>query len=235
MRYMQLSEMLSDLRLEARLSPNVAHGVQLAQAHMQLLRRIQEDLWLTYDWPHLKTTQTQPVTAGQRYATYPDRFTFEGIVGVSAKDLADEWSPLVYGIGPDELNFKDSDADEQDYPVRKWQNYLASAGETINSNMFEVWPIPNADTTLRFHGKRALFPLTEAAHVSTIDGPLIVLHAAVEILAAQKSEDAQVKLQKAQDRLRFLKMRQTNGSNRPINLAGKPNRSRPRPGIDYIP
>lgn len=235
MRYMQLSEMLAMLRYEARLSANVAHGVQLAEAHPSLLRRVQEELWLSFDWPHLRMNQTSPVNTGVRYTTYPDRVTFEGITGIETRDEANDWRLLVYGIEREHLNYKDSDADERDFPVQRWQNYLANAAETINSNMLELWPIPDRDITLRFFGKRALFPLTETNHVSTIDGPLVVLHAAFEILASNGSKDAELKLQRARDRERLLRLRQSNANNKPRSMAGAPAGTRLRPWIDYIP
>ena len=234
MRYMQLSEMLSDLRAEARLSLNVAHGSQLADSHRRLLRRVQEDLWLSLDWPHLNMNQTKAVTAGTRYTTYADRFTFEGIGAIESRDSANDWRTLIYGIEQEHLNYKDSDADERDFPVQRWQNYLASAAETINSNMLELWPIPDRDITLRFYGKRALFPIVEDAHVSTIDGPLIVLHAAFELRSSQNAKDAEVKLQRAKDRERMLRLRQSSNKNKPRNMGGQPEGPRLRPGIDYI-
>jgi hypothetical protein len=235
MRYMQLSEMLSMLRYEARLSANVAHGVQLADAHRYLLRRVQEELWLSFDWPHLKMNQTSSVNAGTRYTTYPNRVTFEGITGIETRDEANDWRLLVYGIEREHLNYKDSDANEQDFPVQRWQNYLANAAETINSNMLELWPIPDRNISLRFFGKRAIFPLVEDTHVSTIDGPLIVLHAAFELLQGQDAKDAQVKLQRAKDRERMLRLRQSASNNRPRNMAGSAAGTRLRPWIDYIP
>lgn len=232
MRYMTLTEMLDELRAEARISQNVAHGVHLADAHSKRLRRVQEELYLAYDWPHLNTRADKAVGTNVRFAEYPALFTFEGITHAEVRE-DERWCRLTYGIEAEHYNTHDEG--EQAYPIRRWQNYLSPDAETINSNMFEVWPTPDRDVTFRFHGRRKLFPLTEGAHKSSIDGPLIVLHAAAEILAAQKGEDASLKLQKAQDRQRLLKLRQKSHGSRPMNLAGRSNQSRLRPGLDYIP
>jgi len=234
MRIMLMSEMLEMLRYEARLSTNAAHGVHLTPGHRSLLRRVQEELYDAYDWPHLKTTQDTTLAASDRYATYPSAFTFDGVEGVHAKDATGDWTPLAYGVGFAEYNDTDSEAGEQDFPVRRWQNYFSTDAELVHQNMFEVWPVPDQTATLRFVGKRALFPLTADGHSSTLDGPLIVLHAAVELLAAQKAEDATLKLQKAQARMDLLKKRQTAPDNRPINMSRPSRGPRLRYGIDYV-
>lgn len=236
MRYMTLNELLDELRAEAGLSQNVAHGVTLVDPHKALLRRVQEELWLTYDWPHLSTVQNVTVPAGQRYTAYPDRVAFEGIKDVWARDdQQTDWRKLGYGIGLDHLNDVDSDDGETQSPVRRWQHYISPAGEAINDNMFEVWPVPERDTTVRFAAKRKLFPLTDNTHKTTIDGPLIALQAAAEILARQKAEDAALKLQRAADRRKLLGLRQSAPDTRRANRASVGSaRSNLRPGIDYI-
>jgi len=236
MRYMTLLELLDEVRVEARLSLNAAHGVQNTEPLKHRLRRIQEELYLAYDWPHLVTSQTKVVPAGGRYAEYPDKFSFEGIQSVHVRDdSSGRWLPVDLGITIADLNLHDSDADDRSFPPSKWQNYLSLAGEAVNTNMFEIWPIPDREATFRFAGRRALFPLVEDTDRTTLDGPLIALHAAVEILASQKAEDASLKLEKARERMRLIKMRQRAEKSGSINLAGQPARARLRPGLDYIP
>lgn len=234
MRIQTLSEMLADLRAEAGISQNIAHGVTAVEPHKALLRRVQEELYLAYDWPHLQTSTIVSVSAGTRYKAYPDTFTFDGIERAWTKDASDRWVPLGYGISTEELNVYDSDTDERAYPVRSWQNYMQPTGDTSN-NMFEVWPIPDTDTSIKFEGKRAIFPLEADDKTSTLDGPVIVLFAAAELLARQKSDDAGLKLQKGMDRLRLLKIRQRGKNARPANLAGGSPQRVLRPGLDYMP
>lgn len=235
MRIMTLSEMLTALRQEARISPNTAHGAHLNENYAALLRRTQEELYDTYDWPMLRIVQTMDVPADSRYLTYPARLTFEGIQTVYGLSTGADWFPLEYGIRAQHLNEYDSDKGEKSNTIHRWQHYLSTSAETVNQNMFEVWPVPNTATKLRFEGKRALTPLVNDVDPSTIDGPLITLFAAVELLAAQKSEDASVKLQKAQARLDLIKRRQSAPDNRRISMSGSASRRILRPGIDYIP
>lgn len=246
MRYMTLKEMRDMLRDEANMSRNIAHGVTQIEQQNSLIQRVQEDLYLNFDWPHLRAVANREIDPNQRYAAYPDTFEYTGIDAVywQSPDQEDWWR-LAYGIGAPELNWIDSDAGQTENNVQHWQNYMQPAadeqepgappitGDTSN-NMFEVWPVPTAGGTVRFTGKRKLFPLTSDDQTSTLDGPLIVLHGAAEILARQKSEDASLKLQLGRERLRLLRMRQTVNDNRQSNLSGGVS-SRPlRAGIDYL-
>lgn len=234
MRTMLLPEMVSMLRAEARISQNVAHGVHLDAPHKSLLRRIHEELYDAAEWPHLRMNWTKELTTGTRYGQYPEGLSLGGINHVYLKDGA-TLRPLRYGIGIEEYNSIDSEEGAQSYPVRNWVSYLSPAAEEVSVDMFEVWPIPDQTVNLVFAGKRDLFPLLVDEDKSTLDGPLIVLHAAAEILAGQRSEDAQLKLQKAQARLDMLKKRQVSGDHRPLNFSSPQRGPRLRPGIDYIP
>lgn len=248
MRYMTLKQMRDMLRDEANISRNVAHGVTQIDQQNRLIERVQEDLYLNFDWPHLQAVATKELGAAQRWAAYPDTFNFEGIDQVWwTQSLDDQWRPLGYGIGAEQLNLVDSETGETEIDVRTWQNYMQpAAGEgepgepappitgDTGYNMFEVWPVPTNGGFVRFQGKRKLFPLDTDDKTSTIDGPCIVLHAAAEILARQKSEDAQLKLQLGRERLRLLRMRQTVNDTRQANLSGGSRGYQPRPGIDYL-
>ena len=210
MRLMTLSEMLTELRLEARISADVAHGTHLQTRYTGLLRRTQEEVYHSYDWPNLNVVQSVTIAPGQRYATYPDSLDFEGIRAVFQQTADDDWQELDYGIDAQHLNVSDSDAGETSGNVASWQNYLSLSAEQVNTNMFEVWPLPDRAVTLRFEGKRKLFPLVDPeTDRSTVDGVIVVLHAAAELLAGQKAEDATIKIQKAQQRFDLMRQRTT--------------------------
>lgn len=235
MRLMTLADMVTELRAEARISSNLAHGVQNLPAQKALLRRIQEELYLAHDWPSLRMVKSLQVQAGSRYIEYPEGIDPFGLDHVYTRDSGNILRPLLYGIGIEQLNVRDSDEGAQGFPIARYQNYVSPAAETLNQNMFEVWPVPDRDTVLRFAGRRKLFPLINDGDVSTLDGPLIVLNAAAELLAGNKSEDAALKMQRAKDRLDLLKRRDKTSSSPTMSLSGGSKRRPPRPGIDYIP
>lgn len=234
MRFMTLAEMLDGLRIEARISQNVAHGVTLRDPHIYLINRIQDELFLNFDWPHLKTTARVTLEAGQRYAEYPSGMTMETVEKVYSEHSPDKFEPIDFGIGVTHINAKNPEKEEdRGHPVRRWANYIPPDANT-NFNMFEVWPVPDRATTLIVKGLRAPKLLTQDNDKTILDGPSIVLHAAAELLAAQKAEDASLKLNKAQERIRTLKIRARGSDNTPINLAGGGSTYRPRYGLDYV-
>jgi len=218
-RQMLMSELLAEFRFEARLSSDVAHGSQNDGRYRALLRRKQEELFLAFDWPQLAVVQSVAVPAGQRYTAYPSLIRHENVNEVFFKNASGDYDPLTYGIGITELNEVDSDADERREYVRRWQHYLSEDDSTVSGNMFELWPVPVNDTTIRFAAKRALRPLAADADRTTLDGPMIALAAAAEILAGQKAEDAPLKLQMAAQRYDLLRKRQASPNNAPINTS----------------
>jgi hypothetical protein len=78
--------------------------------------------------------------------------------------------------------------------------------QTQPAAQFEVWPTPGPTQSfsLRIEGNAPLNTLVEDTDICVIDATLIVLFAASEILAMQKSESASLKLQKANQYRRML-------------------------------
>lgn len=219
MRNMMLEEMLTDLRHEARISSDAAHGTHLGARHTALLRRVQEHLAMAHEWPELNVIRSVSASAGQRYVAYPDQIDYSSISEVYIQAVDGDWYPIKYGVHLEHLNMVDSDANEQrDDPLR-WEHYLGAADTTIAGTMFEIWPIPNRAVNIRFVGQRKLLPLNVPADRSTLDGPMIVMFAAAELLAAQKADDASLKFELARERMRVLKMRQNNPTTEPVNFA----------------
>lgn len=209
-----LIALLSDLRQEARISVNAAHNASSRDGHVRLLQRTQETLWRAYDWRHLEVRRYAPLQAGQRY--YDSKQTTETPSLTAAKDdleasrvltvdvrYGEEWKLLHPGIDREHYSTYDSDLDERSWPVERWRLH--------ENALLEVWPIPedNADTTtkegyLRLVGTRALRPLVADADVCDLDGDLLVLYGASELLAAQGARDAGAKREAADKLLASL-------------------------------
>jgi hypothetical protein len=91
---------------------------------------------------------------------------------------------------------------------------------------------------VRFEGQALCNNFVADADRAVLDDTLITLFAAAEILAAQKAENAALKLQKANQFLRRLLANQGAMKRRIIALGGygsTPGASRQTPYIDYIP
>jgi hypothetical protein len=226
-----LTEMVRALRAETGKSLNVALGAGERDALVYTLQRTQEQLYEDYDWPFLLGDRDVDLVPGTRLYGYPEDIFFDYVADVWAA-TGSTWTRLEYGLSPADYSIYDSEAGVTGWPPTKWRHLAGTI-------LFEVWPVPAQAGRLRVRGQLRLKPLVDDNDVSTLDGQLIVLFAAAEILARQKAEDAQYKLGMARERLRRIQARQ--GSNKlrdPIIVGGGPLglSSRPaRVGLDYIP
>jgi len=191
-----LGELLTRLREECGHSVNPAQGQNTESQHKRLLQRTQIFLWQDYAWNHLKVWREEVLQAGQRYYTFDPELDYERIEEVAVY-YAGQWRPVEYGISLRHYNISDPDDNEREDPVRRWQKF--------EGNQYEVWPVPLSEGKLRFRGVRNLRPLVADSDQADIDDELIVLFAAAELLARQKSPDAQLKLDLAGRRYNKLK------------------------------
>ena len=97
-----------------------------------------------------------------------------------------------------------------------------SAVGAVGSPPPRVWPIPDRAATLRLTGRRTARRLLDDNDLSELDGNLLVLFAASDLLARQGSEDAQLALGKAQRLLRQILVRQDSDKDRPFIIGGGP-------------
>ena len=227
---LMLSEMLNDLRAESNISLAPGHNLASRNAHIILLRRVQRELWLQNTWPDQIVYRDTFTGAGQRTYEYPDDIDFEsiqeawidpgGVTGNASKTFI--W--LDYGIGPDEVNENVASGQPE-----RWQHY------SDNEDQFELWPVPDGLYTVRFKGMKRLGRLVEDTDKSTLDGTLIVLYAASELLAQAKNDLAPVKQQKAIAYYQRLRGMLSAQKTEPFVMGGGPSAYQPRVGIDYIP
>lgn len=223
-----LAEMLDDLRAEAGLSLSPAHHQSNRDAQVHLLRRVQEQLYNQHDWPSLLVDRDITTQPGERFYEYPEDLDYERITDVFVK-YGSVWYRMGYGIGPDEYNRYGGDEDFQTTPPQQWMHV------PDDTRQFRIWPVPSDTVVLRLRGQRRLGQLVEDDDKSTLDGTLITLFAASELLARAKAEDATLKLQAAQAHLRVLKGQQGGNKGNVFVMGGHPPRKQLRVGIDYIP
>ena len=212
---MQLRDMLAALRAETGKSQSGAMGTAERDTLVYLLRSRQEHIYAEHDWPFLLVDRDIPLLTGSRFYAFPTDMAFDYVNAAWAREGSPPgtWLPVYWGVGPEEYNGSDSDAGETSWPVRKWH---------VRDGGLEVWPNPSQPGTLRLRGRRALAPLVDDDDVSTLDGQVIVLFAAAEVLARQKTEDASLKLAKAQRLLRSILARQGANKSTPLIIGGGP-------------
>lgn len=212
MRGTTLNSLVQMLRRELRVAESPALGKNTREMHEHFLRSTQERLHREYKWPHMKVYRDVVMAAGERYYAFPDGISLEDAVkGFSI--YTTNFTPLDFGIGPDQYNQFNSDIGQRNDPVLRWDLYR---DPTDNGDMFEVWPIPaSASVSVRFNGIKSLGPLIADADVCDLDDLLIVYFAAAD-LATDK--DKQGKLAKAMSHQLALKRRLS--KSRVIDMVG---------------
>lgn len=226
-RGVQLGQLITDVRAECGYSVDTETMVNSRSQMRHLINRIESTLYDDFAWPFAVTTVDETLFQGQRYYSFDATLDFERVEKVWWRDGGD-WIPVEYGITPDLYNIHDSDVAEEASPVRRWQHY--------DTDQYEVWPIPDSNTAaLKMRGRRKLVPMVDDADTSTLDGNLLVLFAAAHQLAADKREDAQVKMAEARQLYNRLRAQAGSSKRRPFILGGGADKAPIfRPGIDYI-
>lgn len=215
------------LRAETGMSLTPNLGINSLETYKYHLRKQQERLYHDHDWPFLNGHYDVEMQAGERYYDLPVHP--ERIEKVEVK-WGGRWAPLPYGIKSEYYNSRDSDLDQRNDPPEGWGFYLDPEGadSTVDNIQFEVWPIPisNDQSTVRFHGKRALPPLTSESHKAILDDLLIVLYAASKII--KDKGEREMKLAEAKAHYTTLKRRSKKG--KVFVLGGGGDVSKPPPG-----
>ena len=198
----QLLSLIAQLRAETGRTQTVSVGIDEVENLKEMLRRVQEQLYDEYDWPHLRVQKTVALAAGQRYYDLPTGLNFDRIEDVRL-EYNDVYQGIDRGIELEDYSIFNSNAStpERSSPSLKWDIRYTGSTEQI-----EVWPIPNDNIqTLYFLGTQSLSDLIQESDRADLDDRLIVLYAAAEVLARQESKDAQAKLEQANNRLATLR------------------------------
>lgn len=189
-----LGQMILDLRAEAGHSLNAAHGANTLETHKYLLRRTQRELFAAHDWPDKMIYETLAFSAGDPLLTDPAATSHEQINQLWVLD-GTRYRELHYGVRPEDYNVFGRDGEA--FPPRRWRRDAVSG-------KIELWPVPSRDGECLALGQKRLGALVADGDYSTLDGQLIVMFAASDLLSKQKDEGAGLRLQKAQAYLRNL-------------------------------
>lgn len=225
MRGSQFLTMVTMLRDELGRTTDVAVSTGDVASLKRTINRNYEALYADYDWPHLRQFATIPLLQGERYYDPPSVPSDPDIPAPMDYDRIEEiavrWSGLSYpverGIDANDYNSIDSEEDERNGPVLKWDVRFTGDAEQI-----EVWPIPDTnDQKLHFTGFRKFTRLVNDGDICLLDDNLVVLFSAAELLARQESKDAGAKASAAQALYSRLKGR-TKGGSRFYTLGGHP-------------
>jgi hypothetical protein len=239
-----LDVLRKELRAETGQSINyLLHGTQSQQAQDMILDRQQRELWDAYQWPHLELFKDVTLNSGQADYSYPIDLPLDQISRIHiALSGASQWQTLHYGIRATDI----PPGGAPPGTPRQWANKVSvnSSGLTSPTGMITLLPVPNvAGMVMRIAGQAPCTSLITDTDRCIIDSKAIVLFAAAETLANQKSEAAALKLTKAQNYLRKILINHGADKRADFNMGGTHKRVdhlavRPYAGvagIDYIP
>lgn len=171
----------------------------------------QSNLANAYDWPFLRREWNLSVAAADRWKNIPTTDTRAASVTINfarpvlvERKYNDFWNPIGFGIGSEQYNAYDSDANEASDPIQRWQ-MVTNSGETTNADQIEVWPIPTTAQTLRFTGQRNVLTTNSDSSKLDLDDLLVCLFVAANRLFLRDQKNATLMLKRAEKHL--LKLR----------------------------
>jgi hypothetical protein len=194
-----LARIIMMYKAEVGASQSTAAGLNADSFIRELLSRVQEDLWLNYDWEFLRVTRDILTQAGQQFYAPPADLDFERVQHVHVQ-WSGIWRPVIYGVDETQYNLQNPALNVRNDPVLRWQ--YADPG------MIELWPLPATNNAaVRFRGIRRIGALQADSDVAELDDRLVVLFAAAETLQDQKRPTAPAKLAASRQRLEQLRGR----------------------------
>lgn len=223
-----LGAMLQGLRAELGESMNPNQSGNTDAAYAEKLARMQRQLWFDHAWTHLRKRSLKPLQAGQRYYDWPAEVSLDRVENVDCRWSA-RWHPVFRGIGPEEFNAFDSDADVRLDPVMKWEPY--------GQEQFEVWPVPASNTgQILIRGIAPLVPLVDVGDFSTLDGDLLVLHVAAEIATDRGNRNAPLMQRRAAQHYAKLRQRAEHNDDGRLSMLGdtRPGPTRRTPVVTAV-
>lgn len=208
--------------LKAELAANMTVGVAAANDTQYACLIAAKQRWLAdiYDWPFLENAWDVENGGGVRYLPLPinqlDDLGTQIAINMERPCqvkvfFSNYWQDLLYGISEEEYNYINSDQGLTLDPIQRWR-----FSDEFN---FEVWPVPQTATTIRFRGQRALDPLLafqsgggSPASVSPqwdatldLDDVMVMLYTAAEQLELLGKGNAQSVLARATNRMQQIR------------------------------
>jgi hypothetical protein len=191
-----LTNIVQNIRFELGNTSGLTQGVAELPGIKYRAKRVQEQLYEVFNWPHMIIESDVNLVAGTRYYDWDAPLNRDRVLSVHVK-WSQAWTPIEYGFDTTIYNSSMPEETYQVNPVRFWRFH--------NTDQFEVWPTPADVQILRFRCMKALGSFTSDSDVSDLDANLITLFAAAEIAAQRKSSDAESKNNQAQALLTKIK------------------------------
>lgn len=221
-----LATLRREVAIEAGFSTDAGHAAYSQERINHLINRTERLMAIQDGWPAMSFEETLTVPALGQFANLPVNITFTQITGAFVL-YGQDWIRLSHGISPADRSLYA--AGQTGAPMQKWE---VQAPGTVN---FEVWPIAEYEQTMRFTGQRTIGAMVTDDDTCALDGDVIVLKVAAEILGRDRKEDAALKLDLAKSLTVDILKLQGSVKSEEIIFGRNTSEPRPRPGIDFIP
>lgn len=189
MRAETLGTLITRLRADTGQSLSAALGVNQRDTLVNTLQRVQEELYLNHEWPFLRHNETLTLPAGDYTASIPTDINPDRIRATYARASAAvdaEWTgPLAFLDDPGIRAPGEGDV-TRSLPAMWW----SKLNPDTNQLYFMFAPRSDVAVQIKVAGMLPLQPFVEDADRSTLDGTLLVMAAASEILLRQEAKDA---------------------------------------------
>lgn len=198
MRGQTLETVLTRYREECGLSTNLRHNLQVRDAQVSLLARIQEWVYDEADWPHMRARFRVPIEAGLREYVLPANLNPDRIISAERVGADGARTPLIPLIGAAEENFPVSENGDDGRSD-------ATTSYEVSGSVLRIWPTPRTTSGhVEIEGYKTLSRFLQDDDRCDIDDQLIYLYAAAETLTASGDRSATAKLEAANQRLQQL-------------------------------
>ncbi len=183
---------IEQVRGECGISSNTSRGIDFLDNIKTKIRRVYITQAEEFDWQHLEIKRDSSVSrvllaAGSRYYNFPTDLNREKIEGAWLK-WGSVWHPLTYNISYKDRTAYDPDNNQRSDPVLSWMYY--------GNDQFEVWPLPNSNgvvdgtNEIAFEGQKNLNVLVDTNDTLDLDGYMVAMLVAAEILTGWKKIEA---------------------------------------------
>ncbi len=191
-----LTNIVTNVRHEIGAAPGTSQGIANIPSIKYLCSRIQDQLYDSFNWPHLIHEYDDSLVAGTRYYNFLPNLNRDRVLEAWV-NFSSCWRPLEYGFDSMLYNSGFPETTYRSDPVQAWRFH--------NDTQYEVWPTPASAQTMRWRFVSKLTAFTADSDVSCIDSNLIALFVAAELLTRMKSADAEMKTGQAQAYLQKIK------------------------------
>lgn len=191
-----LLEIVQNVRYELGFADGFTQGVADVPATRYMVRRMQEQLYESFNWPHLIAEYDLTLSAGDKAYTFVAPMNRDKTFSFHVK-YSEVWRPVDQGFDTTIYNSTMPEDTYREDPVRRWR--------ILDDTQFEVWPTPASEQILRWRGIKPLPQLVNDGDVSALDANLLTLFVAAQMAARMKSAQAGVLNDQAQALFQRLK------------------------------